>query len=60
MFLFFTKYPILGAKGNDFKDFVKVMELIKIKEHLTENGLEKFSKMKQGINKGRTLKIKIE
>jgi hypothetical protein len=36
------KYPLLGAKLQDYLDFVKVAELIKSKEHLTIEGLAKI------------------
>jgi hypothetical protein len=36
---FFQKHPLHGVKLLDFLDFVKVMELMKKKEHLTASGL---------------------
>lgn len=50
---FFNKYPILGSKLRDFLDFVKVAELIKKKDHLTTDGLEKIKQIKLSMNKGR-------
>jgi hypothetical protein len=50
---FFIKYPILGVKSQDFSDFVKIADLIRDKEHLTEDGLDKIIKIKSGMNKGR-------
>ena len=47
---FFEKYPILGIKSENFKDFCKVAELMKNKEHLTEKGLEKIRLIKSNMN----------
>ena len=49
----FNKHPIVGIKSQDFKDFEKVALLIKNKDHLTKEGLEKIRKIKTGMNKGR-------
>lgn len=38
---FFTKYPVIGVKHEDYKDWVKAAELIKTKSHLTKEGFEK-------------------
>jgi len=37
---FFEKYPVIGVKRDNFKDFVKVAGLIQEKAHLTKEGLE--------------------
>jgi len=37
---FFQKFSILGAKAQDFEDWVKIAEMIKSKEHLTNEGFE--------------------
>jgi hypothetical protein len=50
---FFQKYPIQGVKHLDFLDFVSVIELMKNKMHLTEEGLDRIKKIKNGMNKGR-------
>lgn len=49
----FQKYPIQGVKLLDYLDFVKVIELIKVKAHLTEEGLDQIIKIKAGMNTGR-------
>ena len=49
----FQKYPIVGVKALDFANWCEVVELIKEKKHLTEEGLEKIRKIKKGMNKGR-------
>ena len=41
---FFQKYPILGVKALDFADFCAAAELIKVKGHLTQEGLEQIRK----------------
>jgi hypothetical protein len=50
---FFNKYPIYGIKALDYADFVKAVEIMKSKAHLTQNGLEEIRKIKAGMNKGR-------
>jgi hypothetical protein len=51
---FFEKYQLHGLKSLDFKDFCKVAELMKIKGHLTPEGLEEICKIKAGMNRGRS------
>lgn len=50
---FFLKYPLPGSKSLNFHDFKKVLEMMKNKEHLTENGLITIQKIKAGMNMGR-------
>lgn len=53
---FLTKYPLLGPKRLDFADFVKATELMRVKSHLTEEGLEQIRIIKSwrpGMNRGR-------
>ena len=45
--------PLQGAKLQDYLDFVKVMEIMQNKAHLTPEGLEKIVKIKDGMNKKR-------
>ena len=49
----FKSYPILGVKSLDYSDFCKVVEMMKAKEHLTEKGLAKVEKIKNGMNTNR-------
>lgn len=51
---FFDKYPLQGAKALDFEDFKKIVEIINVKGHLTDSGLEEILKIKAGMNKGRS------
>jgi hypothetical protein len=50
---FFQKYPLQGVKSKDFNDFCKVVELMKTKVHLTEEGLNQIIQIKDAMNKGR-------
>ena len=50
---FFDKYKILGVKNLDYQNFKKVIELVKNKEHLTTEGLDKILELKESMNKGR-------
>jgi hypothetical protein len=52
---FFIKYPILGIKALDFKDFCSLAELISNKAHYTEEGLNKIIIVKANMNTGRIL-----
>ena len=49
----FQKYTIQGVKHLDYTDFVSVIELMKNKKHLTEEGLDKIRTLKAGMNRGR-------
>lgn len=47
---FFLNHPLQGAKKKEFTDFVKVAELMKLKAHLTKEGLEQIRAIKSGMN----------
>jgi hypothetical protein len=51
---FFEKYQIIGVKYQDYLDFKQVVELMKKKDHLTVEGLEKIKNIKERMNKGRS------
>jgi hypothetical protein len=53
---FFHKYPILGEKAQDFKDWVKVAKMIQSKKHLTNESFEQIRQIKARMNRGRYLK----
>jgi len=46
------KYPLITKKWADYLLFKEVVELIKNKEHLTSNGLQKIVNIKASINLG--------
>ena len=51
---FFNLYPIAGTKSLDFKDFKKVCDIIKTKEHLTSPSVfKKILQIKSGMNQNR-------
>jgi hypothetical protein len=50
---FFDQYPLQGAKRQNLEDFNGVVSLLKSKEHLTKDGLDKIKQIKKGMNKGR-------
>jgi LAGLIDADG endonuclease len=50
---YFNKYPMLGIKQLDFKDWEFVYYMIKNKEHLTEEGRIKIKAIKSGMNSKR-------
>jgi hypothetical protein len=47
------KYPIQGVKFQDYCDFIKAVEIVKNKSHLTAEGLSQIQKIKAGMNTGR-------
>ena len=49
----FQSIGLQGVKYLDFADFCKAIEIIKKKEHLTDEGLDKLRVLKQGMNRGR-------
>ena len=50
---FFQKHRIIGVKEQDFLDWSDVAEMMKKKEHLMEEGLDRIRKKKAGMNTGR-------
>ena len=52
---FFEEYQIKGAKELDFIDFKKVAEIVKLKEHLTEEGFKKILLIKDNMNLKRNI-----
>jgi hypothetical protein len=50
---FFQKHPLQGTKKLDFEDFVEVAQIIKIKGHLTAEGLKEIQIIKFRMNRGR-------
>lgn len=53
----FQNYNLIGIKKRDFEDFSKIVKLMKNKEHLTEEGLEKIIQLKSGMNRRRKITI---
>ena len=49
----FKLYPVIGLKSLDFKDFCKIVELIKNKDHLTETGLKQIVEIQVSMNQRR-------
>ena len=50
---FFKEYSIKGVKALDFDDWCKVAELVKNKEHLNIDGLNKITEIANNINLNR-------
>jgi hypothetical protein len=51
---FFDKYPVEGVKALDYADFKRVAELMRVKAHLTADGLEEIRQIKAVMNTGRS------
>jgi len=49
----FHLLPLQGVKSKDFADFSKAVEIMKMKKHLTKEGLDLLHKLKVGMNRGR-------
>ena len=54
----FDKYPLITQKLADYILFKKAIELIKQKEHLTKEGLQKFAGIKASLNSGLSANLK--
>jgi hypothetical protein len=52
---YLDKYPLIGVKGKDFKDWIKIYYMIKNKEHLTEAGKEKIMLLQSNMNSKRKI-----
>lgn len=50
---FFLRYPLQGAKSLYFSYFSKAADILRVKGHLTEEGLHKLLALKEGMNDGR-------
>ena len=50
---FFQNMPLRGVKSKDFTDFCKAADIMKVKGHLTNEGLDQLNKLKKGMNTGR-------
>jgi len=46
----FYKYPLRGTKYSDFLSFKEALDLINLKEHLTEEGIDKISEISMTMN----------
>lgn len=51
---FFHKHPVVGVKLQDFLDWCLAADIIENGGHLTIEGLEQISKIKSGMNRGRS------
>lgn len=47
---FFKDHRIEGIKREDFEDWCRVVELVRSKSHLTEDGINKIREIKSGMN----------
>ena len=50
---FFVKYSLQGSKMLYFADWCKVVDICKVKAHLTPEGLELIRQIQLGMNRGR-------
>lgn len=51
---YFNKYPLLGVKNKDFKDWERAYHMIISKQHITETGRLKIISIKSNMNSRRT------
>jgi LAGLIDADG endonuclease len=51
---FFNQYSVRGIKYLNYYDFCEVVKMMKIKSHLTKEGLLKIKRIAQGMNTGRS------
>lgn len=45
--------PLRGVKSKDFTPLCKAVDIMKVKGHLTNEGLDQLNKLKKGMNTGR-------
>lgn len=50
---FFIKNQILGIKSQDFQDWVKIAEIVKTKNHFSQEGITEILRLSAGMNKNR-------
>lgn len=50
-----NEYTLIGVKREDYLDFVKIANLIKTKDHLTEEGIKNIKFIRTNMNKRRIL-----
>lgn len=50
---FFNTFPLKGKKYKDFLLFCEAAEIIKKKEHLSEEGIKRFEKIREFMNERR-------
>jgi hypothetical protein len=55
----FNKYPLVTQKQADFELFKKAFKLIKNKEHLTQDGIQKIVSIRASMNLGLTSSLKM-
>jgi hypothetical protein len=53
---FFNMYPVYGTKSLDYKDWVKIAELMSSKKHLTVLGQQEIEIIRVNMNKNRNWK----
>jgi len=46
-------YPLITTKKHDLANFKRVYEMMKRREHLTQQGLDQIRAIKNGMNRGR-------
>lgn len=54
---YFNKYPLLGIKGKDFKDWDIVYNMMLSKEHLTDEGRLKIKSIQSNMNSKRKINL---
>jgi len=54
----FNKYPLLTQKKIDFLLFITIIELMKAKKHLTNEGLIEIISIKASMNKGLSILLR--
>ena len=59
---FFEKNPLRSKKSIEFQKFAKVVRLMQMKKHLTEDGFKRICKIASSMNRcePRNIRIKIE
>lgn len=53
LIIYFNRFPLLGIKGKDFKDWEKIYYMIQEKEHLTDKGKIIINTYRSNMNSNR-------
>ena len=52
---FFERHPLIGSKVKDYEDFKRVIDIMRVKGHLTPNGLDEIIEIKSNMNRRRDI-----
>jgi hypothetical protein len=57
--VFFDKYPLISRKRGDYLLFKQILSIIKLKEHLTLQGIQKIINIRATLNFGLSKELQL-